>query len=76
MRVNAFNANAAFLPAAPDRFVRGDAAPLPKRPGQALPPSDNLFSRKEYVPGDGERMQTNRAGSEDFLKIQSKGFSV
>lgn len=68
------------LPALPDKPVqkgaRDSALLLPKRPGQALPPSDDLFRRDTYVVGDGERMQSGRPGADDHLKIKSRGFSV
>ena len=60
----------------PKRYVRGGAVLLPKRPGQALPPSDDLFRRAVYVVGDGERMQSGRPGADDHLQYKSKGDSV
>jgi hypothetical protein len=58
------------------RYIAGGPKLLPKRPGQALPPGDNLFKRDNYVVGDGERMQSGRPGADDHLKIKSRGDSV
>jgi hypothetical protein len=60
----------------PARYVRGGAVLMTKRPGQVMAPSDNLFERGTYVPGDGERMQSGRPGADDHLKIKSRGNSV
>ena len=79
LRVNQENPTHALAPKNdknPKRYVRGGAVLLPKLPGQALPPSGNLFERPVYVPGDGERMQAARAGASDFLNVQSRGYSV
>jgi len=41
----------------------------------ALPPRDNVFARKPYVPGDGDTHASNlRTGSQDFKKCESKGY--
>lgn len=66
------------LPALPDKPPQkeSNALLLPTRPGQALPPGDNLFERGTYVPGDGERMQSGRPGADDHLKVKSRGNSV
>ena len=79
LRVNQENPAHALAPLSnknPPRYVRGGALLLPKRPGQALPPGDNLFNRGTYVPGDGERMQSGRPGADDHLKVKSRGYSV
>ena len=60
----------------PAKYVRGGAVINPKRPGQALPPSDDLFRRAVYVVGDGERMQSGRPGADDHLQYKSRGDSV
>lgn len=68
------------LPALPDKTipkeVHGNTYSMTKRQGQALPPSNDLFKRGTYVPGDGERMQSGRPGADDHLKIKSRGNSV
>jgi hypothetical protein len=60
----------------PKRYVSGGAVLLAKRPGQAMPASDNIFKRGTYSVGDGERMQSGRPGADDHLQIKSRGFSV
>jgi len=60
----------------PKRYISGGAVLMPKRPGQALPPGENLFERDTYKIGDGERMQSGRPGADDHLKIKSRGNSV
>jgi len=78
MRVNPCMLRPGDLPRGSDinprRYVRGGAVLLPKLPGMALPQTENLFKRPSYVIGDGERMQSGRPGSEDFLKIKSMGY--
>lgn len=79
LRINQNNPAHALAPRSdknPAKYVRGGAVLMPKLPGQAMPPSDDLFRRPAYVPGDGERMQATRPGSEDFLNIKSVGNSV
>ena len=79
LRVNQNNPAHALAPLAdknPKRYVRGGAVLLPKLPGQALPPGENLFERDTYKIGDGERMQSGRPGADDHLKIKSRGDSV
>ena len=79
LRVNQENPAHALCPVPdknPPRYVRGGPLLLPKLPGQALPPGDNLFERGTYVPGDGERMQSGRPGADDHLRIRSRGNSV
>ena len=39
----------------------------------ALVPSNNMFERGTYVPGDGDVKQQFRPGSQDHLKHKSKG---
>jgi hypothetical protein len=60
----------------PKRYVSGGAVLMPKLPGRAMPPSDNVFKRGNYSVGDGERMQSGRPGADDHLQIKSRGFSV
>ena len=79
LRVNQENPAHALAPYTdknPAKYVRGGVVVNPKRPGQALPPTNDLFKRGTYVPGDGERMQSGRPGADDHLKIKSKGHSV
>jgi hypothetical protein len=60
----------------PPQYVRGGVVLMPKLPGMAEPPRNNLFERGTYVPGDGERMQSGRPGADDQLMIRSRGNSV
>jgi hypothetical protein len=39
----------------------------------ALAPSNSMFDRGTYVPGDGEVIQEPRPGSQDHLNHKSKG---
>jgi len=61
LRVNTQSVTHAITPKSP--FVRG----------LAEAPSNDLFSRPVYVPGDGERMRSKRPGADDHLAFKSKG---
>jgi hypothetical protein len=79
LRVNQENPAHALAPLTdknPKRYVGGGIVINPKLPGQALSPSNDLFKRGVYVPGDGERMQSGRPGADDHLKYKSRGNSV
>lgn len=78
IRINKTMPSAGDLPFANDKvsakYIRGGAVLLPKLPGMALPPSNNLFTRGTYSPGDGEFGGFNRSGADDHLKFKSRGF--
>lgn len=79
LRVNQENPAHALAPLTdknPKNYVRGGAVLLPKLPGMAPSAGSNLFERGNYVPGDGERMQSGRPGADDHLKCKSRGDSV
>lgn len=44
--------------------------PIQNRPGRALPASQNLFDREDYVPPTA---LPTREGSEDFLHVPTRG---
>ena len=60
MRVNTYSVTHAITPHKPV-------------PALAAPPTNDLFERGVYVPGDGERMQSTRPGADDHLQYKSKG---
>jgi hypothetical protein len=87
LRVNTFNPGMAYaqsLEKVNPRVIPGGALLLPKRPGQAAPPTfSHVKSKETYKPGMGECTGVGRAvshdiraGANDFLKIASRGFSV
>lgn len=63
MRVNTYSVTHAITPT---------NKPVPV-PALAAPPTNDLFERGVYVPGDGERMQSTRPGADDHLQYKSKG---
>ena len=70
------------LPTLSDRAtqrVRGDNEYVErmKQPNEALPLTFNrLKETSAYRTGDGEQFQSTRSGSQDAMKIQSRGFST
>ena len=69
------------LPTLSDRAtqrVRGDNEYVERvrQPNEALPPSNDLFTRATYRSGDGEQFQSARAGSQDAMKVLSRGYST
>jgi hypothetical protein len=88
LRVNTFNPGMAYAQSLTEkinpRVIAGGAVLLPKRQGQAAPPTfTHIKSKDNYVPGMGEStgvgravLHDIRAGANDFLKIASRGFSV
>jgi hypothetical protein len=47
-----------------------------KHPDEAKPATNDLWQREVYQPGNGEQTQPIRAGSQDAMKLPSKGFST
>lgn len=79
LRVNQMNPAHALAPYTdknPAKYVGGGVVVNPKRIGQAMPLTNDLFKRGIYVPGDGERMQSGRPGADDHLQYKSRGNSV
>lgn len=72
------------LPTLSDRAtqrVRGDNEYVERirQPNEALPVTFNRIkdaSKDAYRTGDGENKYITRSGSQDAMKIQSKGFST
>jgi hypothetical protein len=80
MRVNK-SATLAKLPVLSDRApkkMRGKTfyEERVRYPGEAKPITNDLWQREVYRPGDGEQFQSTRSGSQDAMKIQSKGYST
>ena len=69
------------LPTLSDRAtqrVRGDNEYVERvrHPNEAKPVTNDLWQREVYRPGDGEQFQSTRFGSQDAMKIQSRGYST
>jgi len=80
MRVNK-EATLAKLPVLSDRApkkMRGSDVYIERvrHPGEAQPIANVLWQRNVYRIGDGEQIQPIRAGSQDAIKLPSKGFST
>jgi hypothetical protein len=58
----------------PVRYVRGGPVLMPKLKGAALPNKSNIWDRTTYRTGDGEVLQQIRPGSQDAMKLPSRGF--
>jgi len=43
---------------------------------EAMPPSNDLWQRGTYRVGNGETRQVDRPGSQDAMKLLSKGYST
>lgn len=50
--------------------------PRVKDIAEAMPPSNDLWQRGTYRVGDGETRQVDRPGSQDAMKLLSKGYST
>lgn len=50
--------------------------PRIKHANEAAPPFSNLWQRDTYRVGDGETRQVIRPGSQDAMKLLSKGYST
>ena len=78
IRVNQHMSSAGDLPFAKDkvnpRYIAGGAVLLPKLEGAALPNRASIWDRDQYRIGDGEIRQQTRIGSDNAMKIQSRGF--
>ena len=75
-RENPMHAMAAPIDKNPPRYVRGGAVLLPRLKGAATPANQNIWDRGTYRVGDGEVRQVLRPGSQDAMKLPSKGFST
>lgn len=80
MRVNK-SATLAKLPVLSDRApkkMRGNDVYVERvrHPDEALPPTNDLWKREVYRPGNGEQSQPLRAGSQEAFTKPSKGFST
>jgi hypothetical protein len=51
-------------------------APRVKQENEAMPPASDLWSRDTYRVGDGEVRGAMRPGSEDAMKLPSRGHST
>jgi hypothetical protein len=81
LRVNATSETHALPIRTPDKMRQraGSAevyAPRIKRANEAMPPSNHLWSRDTYRTGDGEVRGAMRPGSEDAMKLPSRGYST
>jgi len=47
-----------------------------RHPDEAKPVTNDLWQREVYRPGDGEQFQSTRAGSQDAMKVLSRGYST
>jgi len=75
-RENPMHAMAAPIDKNPVRYVRGGPVLLPKLKGAAAPANLNIWDRGTYRVGDGETRQIVRPGSQDAMKLPSRGFST
>ena len=80
MRVNK-EATLAKLPVLSDRApkkMRGNTfyEERVRHPDEAKPVTNDLWQREVYRPGDGEQFQSTRAGSQDAMKVLSRGYST
>lgn len=58
----------------PAKYIRGGAVINPKLPGQALPPSMDLFERVNYKPSRDNPQTNVRPGADDHKRLRSRGF--